>query len=152
MSRLRFFSVFQLVDRGHIEIVGTDSKKFLQGLCTNDVVGRLHKRGDAIATLFLTSKGRILSDSIIYDNTNEELPRLIVEIHEKYVKSLVSFLNQYKLRSKVSIKQIAVKSFFTDRNQVESSVELPGVPDIISTDPIIGGSGCRFLYIDSVGK
>jgi glycine cleavage system aminomethyltransferase T len=55
-------SDFIIPDRLHIQVAGKDAKKFLQGICTNDITKFDGKGIKAIAAAFLTTKVCYLSD------------------------------------------------------------------------------------------
>lgn len=88
-----------------IEVVGTDTVKFLQGLCTNQIT-QLTTDGDSIAAAFLTPKGRILTDAILYYSHRQpaDLPSVLIEVDQANANDFKRYLTMYKLKSKVSIK------------------------------------------------
>mmetsp|Transcript_7820 Transcript_7820/g.6988 ORF Transcript_7820/g.6988 Transcript_7820/m.6988 type:complete len:347 (+) Transcript_7820:29-1069(+) len=96
---------FNLPDRAFINIKGKDSKKFLQGICTNNV-NLLVDKGDNIACAFLSTKGRIIADSFLhYLSTDNELPNILIETNKSFTEALIKHLTMYKLRSDVTISQ-----------------------------------------------
>ena len=97
-----------LYNNKYIKISGKDKSKFLQGLCSNDV-NLLKNHGDCIASVFLSSNGRIIVDALIY-NVNKGLtdPYFIIETHNKCATVLKNYLQTYKLRSAVSIEDANV--------------------------------------------
>lgn len=100
-------SSFVVPDRAYLEVQGRDSVKLLQGICTNDVTD-LGAQGDCIAAAFLTPKGRVLADALIYNVTATDSDpsesHLVIETHESMSKGLTKFLTMYRLRSKATIK------------------------------------------------
>lgn len=99
-------SLFVIPDRKYIEVAGKDAKRFLQGIMTNDTQ-KLRKYGDAIACAFLSSKGRIIADAIVYNMTKlslQEDQRLLVEVHSSTHVPIIRHLKMHKLRSSVTIK------------------------------------------------
>jgi folate-binding protein YgfZ len=115
---IRHRSSFVVPDRAYIEVLGPDSVKLLQGICTNNVTD-LGAQWGCIAAAFLTPKGRVLADTLIYDmtakTTDDSLgssssapssppSHLVIETHESMLSSLTKFLTMYRLRSKATIK------------------------------------------------
>ncbi|CAG8616845.1 2770_t:CDS:2 [Paraglomus brasilianum] len=101
----------QVSNRSLIEIEGNDSAKFLQGLITNNM-NTLQSGGDGFYTAFLNSLGRVLYDAFIYPkNINRTFPHPIylIECDSAVLSSLATHLNKYKLRSKVTIKDVSSK-------------------------------------------
>lgn len=92
-----------------IEISGPDSTKFLQGLCTNQV-SQLKAHGDCVPAAFLTPKGRIFVDSLLYLQTSQvdgvSTENILIEVDEAYLSEFKRYLMMYKLKSKVSIKTL----------------------------------------------
>jgi folate-binding Fe-S cluster repair protein YgfZ len=88
----------------YIKISGKDKAKFLQGLSSNDI-NLLKSHGDCIASVFLSSSGRIIVDALIYNvNNGINDPYFLIETHSNNVSVLKSYLNTYKLRSAVKIE------------------------------------------------
>mmetsp|Transcript_16425 Transcript_16425/g.15744 ORF Transcript_16425/g.15744 Transcript_16425/m.15744 type:complete len:439 (+) Transcript_16425:224-1540(+) len=99
---------FLVPDRGYLEISGKDAVKFLQGLCTNDM-NKLKTHGDCIAAAFLSHKGRIIADTLLYlketiNKENISKNSVIIELHISAIDILTKHLKTYKLRSSVIIK------------------------------------------------
>jgi folate-binding Fe-S cluster repair protein YgfZ len=91
-----------------IEISGPDSTKFLQGLCTNQV-SQLKSHGDCVPAAFLTPKGRIFVDTLLYLQSSSQADgvsteNILIEVDEAYLSEFKRYLMMYKLKSKVSIK------------------------------------------------
>lgn len=90
-----------------IEVSGPDSTKFLQGLCTNQV-NQLKSHGDCIPAAFLTPKGRIFVDTLLYMQSSQadgsSAENILIEVDEAYLSEFKRYLMMYKLKSKVSIK------------------------------------------------
>lgn len=99
---------------------GADSKKFLQGLITNDIQ-KLKAPNDCIAAAFLTPKGRVLITALLYQSPLQE-DQIFIETHEDHLKDVSRHLNMYKLRSQVTIQVVDHQVTF-------------------STDPIVGDDG-----------
>ena len=113
-----------------IEISGKDTKTFLQGLCTNDILKI--QSNMSLPTLFLNTKGRIVADCMVYNRF--ETGSLIVEVHPKLQANLLNHLKLYKLRSKVTLTPInltlSMGSELTD-SQISSAftdTRAPGLP------------------------
>eukprot|EP01032_Pedospumella_encystans_P008751 gene8751-10353_t len=98
-----------LPNSSFLEVNGVDAKKFLQGLCTNDM-HNLKSPGDALAAALLTPKGRILAPIIMYLKSSAESgDNILVEVHKKNAAEIQRYLTIYRLRSKVTIKPIGVQ-------------------------------------------
>lgn len=85
---------------------GVDAVKFLQGQCTNDIL-LLKSHGDILPAAFLTPKGRILTDTLIYLNTDSKTAsktEYLIETHRNASESFKAMLMQYRLRAKVAIE------------------------------------------------
>jgi len=92
-------SELPLIDRAIIEISGSDRKKFLQGLISNDA-NKINNKA-LIYSVMLNSQGRFLYDFFIFEkNDHLFLDCLAVRRDE-----IIQKLNLYKLRSKVEIKK-----------------------------------------------
>jgi len=100
--------VLRVPERAYLKLSGKDAKTFLQGVTTNDMA-LLKGRGDCLATVFLTPKGRVLSDAILYDITAAtepdaaSVPTVLVETHLSTHAAVAQFLSMYRLRAKVAI-------------------------------------------------
>lgn len=108
----RHFSVCISSDAKHLQVKGVDTKKFLQSMCTNDVTS-LKKRGDAIPAAFLNTKGRVIADAVIVDNSissERDAESVILEVNKGLLDSLVKHLSTYKLRSKVSLSVLPMRT------------------------------------------
>ena len=139
-------SSIQLQNMNYIQICGKDTKKFLQSLCTNDIA-KLKQRGDAIAAVFLNTKGRIVADTLIIDNSsndNNGEESVILEVHNTVKEPLLKHLNIYKLRSKVTLssKPLLSKVFRYANTAPPSS----SVNDLIFADPRSSFFGYKGLF------
>lgn len=101
ISSISTKSTLIVPNRIFYRISGVDSRKFLQGICTNDV-NKLDKHGDCIAAAFLTPGGRIVADALLYNVENN----IVIETHSSLGNSLDRYLRVYKLRSKVTIEKL----------------------------------------------
>jgi transferase CAF17, mitochondrial len=116
----------ELPHRSLVAVGGRDASRFLQGLTTNNVPFNPPSTEDqpnhlplALSSVFLSPQGRILQDVLIYtlpasakyiqdlsvDGTDEGIAYLI-EVDRAQVPSLLKTLKRYKLRSKVSMKEV----------------------------------------------
>ncbi|RTG82064.1 transferase CAF17, mitochondrial [Schistosoma bovis] len=100
----RFLSISQLKERSLICVHGTSADEFLQGLITNDIKS-INQPNSFMYSLFLNSKGRVLTDAFIYHtnrlSTNQS--DYLVEVDVSCVPDMVKHLKQYNLRGKVKI-------------------------------------------------
>lgn len=93
----------------HRNISGLDAKKFLQGLCTNDVL-KLKAVGDTLPAVLLSTKGRVLAPTMMYlKSTADTGDSILVELHKKNLAEIQRYLTIYRLRSKVTIKPISLQ-------------------------------------------
>lgn len=150
-----------VIDREYIKITGKDTKKFLQGICTNDT-SKLIKYGDCIAAIFLQPTGRILADTLIYDissknisnkdsNNIEYIESVIIETHLLLTTSLAKHIGMYKLRSKVKIEKISLKCYisFKTMDNKEMELNVKKFNSIVaSVDPRCYDLGTRFLILN----
>ncbi len=138
----------------YIKISGKDKSKFLQGLCSNDV-NLLKNHGDCIASVFLSSSGRIIVDALIY-NVNKGLTDsyFIIETHNKYATVLKNYLHTYKLRSAVSIEDANVFGILIHNkvkgNHVHNSLYNNAEFIVESIDPRTSVLGSRVLIDKSM--
>lgn len=123
-----------------------DTYKFLQGLCTNDVTNL--KSNHAMAAAFLTAKGRIFANTIMYDlsdaSSNATTPTVVLEVDSCTPDEFVRYLKLYKLRSKVTIKPLDWRCHFTPKERAGDS-DLPAEPIFEVVDPRLSGFGVRSL-------
>lgn len=84
---------------------GLDTKKFMQGLSSNDV-NKLTQKGQSMATAFLTAKGRIFATALMHNLTpdSSDETSLLLETHASHINDLKRHLTMFKLRSKVKIE------------------------------------------------
>jgi folate-binding Fe-S cluster repair protein YgfZ len=93
--RFHHCTAIPLDNRALIQVHGDDSAKFLQGLITNDI--EFLKHTNAIYSMLLNARGRILYDMIIYNHHISESSYLI-EISENALADFIRILRTYKLR------------------------------------------------------
>lgn len=102
--------MIQLATRSILEIIGSDRKKFLQGLITNDINKVSTK--NLIYSAMLNSQGRFLYDFFIF----EDGERLFLDCFEPRRDEILKKLNFYKLRSQVEIKKNDQLKIFSNQN------------------------------------
>jgi folate-binding protein YgfZ len=93
----------ELVDRGVIEVSGPDTRKFLQGLITNDIERAREHR--AIHAGLLTPQGKILCEFFVVPDGDG----FLLEAPQASLPELLKRLNFYRLRAAVEIKEAAFK-------------------------------------------
>eukprot|EP00761_Pharyngomonas_kirbyi_P000894 gb/GECH01000895.1/.p1 GENE.gb/GECH01000895.1/~~gb/GECH01000895.1/.p1 ORF type:complete len:436 (+),score=120.79 gb/GECH01000895.1/:1-1308(+) len=100
-----------LHNRGILEIQGSDAENFIQGLSTNDT--RFLTSQDnpitGMSTLFLNPKGRVLFDALLSlaPNSTSDEPRFFLECDRELLPKILQHLNVFKLRKKVTLKDIS---------------------------------------------
>jgi len=92
--------IFLVPDRQIIELKGPDSKKFLQGLVTNDITD--DKRSLKYSAM-LNPQGKYLFDFFIF---TAEPNRFLIDISSKVFEPFLKRLNMYKLRSNVTLSPL----------------------------------------------
>jgi folate-binding Fe-S cluster repair protein YgfZ len=156
-----------LSDLSYIAVTGTDARRFLQGICTNDISKLKPAAGDCLATSLLNNKGRILFNLLIYtlkdknvhsseqhllDNSSVEVSDglfLLAELHTHNVAEFQRYLNLYKLRSKVDIRSLEADCLFI--SNTFSTHQLASLndcnPDVLvaAIDPRLEGFGTRVV-------
>jgi folate-binding protein YgfZ len=100
--------IYYLQNRVIIKISGTDTVKFINSLCTNDVIKLQNKT--ACYNAILNSQSRFLYDFFVY---KASLDCIFIDIFSDFANDFILLLNKYKLRSKFEIEikhnlQIAV--------------------------------------------
>ncbi|XP_046844835.1 putative transferase CAF17 homolog, mitochondrial [Xenia sp. Carnegie-2017] len=97
-------AIAMLTNRGHIHVKGNDSVKFLQGLLTNDVaLFHSDNQMNAMYSMMLNSKGRVLYDLLLYKYDNG----FLMESDAMAVASILKTFQLYKLRSHVTFKDVS---------------------------------------------
>eukprot|EP01040_Poterioochromonas_malhamensis_P005694 gene5694-6120_t len=144
----------QLTDRKILKVSGADCKKFIQGQCTNDV-NLLKKHGDSIAAAFLTTKGRIFADALLYYHQPDSSVEgeIMIESQAKLITELQKYLKVFKLRSKVTMEVVDYKVFVnTDvttaeelQQYITSSQSSQYQPLIGAIDPRVERYGARLI-------
>ncbi|CAF0983070.1 unnamed protein product [Adineta ricciae] len=104
--RFHHCTAIPLDNRALIQVHGTDTSKFLQGLITNDI--EFLKTTNAIYSMLLNARGRILYDMIIYNHQINKSSYLI-EISQNAIADFLRLLRTYKLRRQVNIEDVTSK-------------------------------------------
>ena len=148
------FSSVLLKNRGHIDVFGEDSVKFLQGLLTNDVnLFHCDSLMTAIFAMMLNTKGRVLYDLILYKQ-KQETPGFLIECDLQAVGSILKTFKPYKLRSKVSFSDVTNKfnSWAVVDEGAVAGLKRTGQDDVILVeDPRIVSLGARLVLPKSKG-
>jgi len=119
--------LLRVPNRHYIDVTGKDAIKFLQGIMTNDAT-RLQRYGDALACVFLTPKGRVMADALLYSLGKQ---RVLVEVHDSVHAPLLRHMTIHKLRSSVTISAAAenyrcfVQRFLPLPQSVENVLSVP---------------------------
>lgn len=119
---------FEKLDRSLINVSGRQANEFLQGLITNDM-RHLEEGNKSMYAVFLNLQGRILYDTIIYKN--EEDNSFWIECDSAITLLLEKHLNKYVIRKKIDINvweghnvwalfnpKVICEQFVTDQNCV----------------------------------
>lgn len=88
-------------NRGILSVRGTDAKKFLQGLITNDIHHVSDKK--AIYTALLAPQGKFLHDFFITEKSGV----LFLEVEKERLTDLKKRLTLYKLKADVDIEDVS---------------------------------------------
>jgi len=98
-------------------------RKFLQGLITNDI--EFLKTTNAIYSMLLNARGRILYDMIIYNHDRTKSSYLI-EISQNAIADFIRILRTYKLRKQINIEDVTqtyrIWSIFSSQSQLLSAI------------------------------
>jgi folate-binding protein YgfZ len=93
--------IARLTDRGVVSVEGTDSKKLLQGLITNDLEGL--SQGEARHAALLSPQGKILFEFFVVRGADGYL----LDVAADKAGELTKRLTMYKLRADVAIKDMS---------------------------------------------
>jgi transferase CAF17, mitochondrial len=153
--RFHHFTAIPLDNRALIRVHGDDTSKFLQGLITNDI--EFLKSTNAIYSMLLNARGRILYDMIIYKPHLNQSTYLI-EISHNASTDFQRLLRTYKLRKQVNIDDVTSSyrtwSIFSCENQllsanldIRESLQLKSRQGLIigQTDPRHASLGVRLI-------
>ena len=94
-------NISELTGRGVIKVSGSDAKKFLQDIVTNDVTKAID--GKAVHAGLLTPQGKILFDFFLMDRGTH----FLLECARDIAADLVKRLTFYKLRAAVQIEDLS---------------------------------------------
>lgn len=93
-----------LSDRGVIKVAGEDARSFLAGLITADTT--LARPGIGLFAALLTPQGKIITDMILQEAPAGHGGGFLLDCPRALVPQLVSKLNLYKLRAKVTVEDL----------------------------------------------
>lgn len=93
-----------LDEQAVIAITGDDAKGWLQSLLTADIAGL--KPGAGTFAALLTPQGKIVSDMLVFDASDEE-PLYLIDAARAFADDLASRLERYRLRARVVIERLA---------------------------------------------
>ncbi|ORX51367.1 Aminomethyltransferase folate-binding domain-containing protein [Piromyces finnis] len=132
----RFKHYAPLTNRGLIRVKGTDATKYLHSIVTNKVQ---KEEKNCLYADFLTNKGRVLCDSIIYrldsnkkntkkeDEEDEEIQEYLIDVDKSLVPFLLKYLRRYILRSDIRLfnasKSLKVWSVWPSENESEADFQ-----------------------------
>lgn len=88
-----------LADRGVLRVTGTDARKFLQGVITNNL-DKAHD-GTAVHAGLLSPQGKILFDFFVFADGDD----LLIETAKDNLEGLAKRLGLYRLRADVEIAE-----------------------------------------------
>ena len=128
---------------------GVDTQKFLQGLCTNDLTKLNQQSPNCMPAAFLTAKGRIFTNTLVYMNKQEENSPIsvILELNKAAAGEFQRYLTMYKLRSKVTIKSLPWSCEFIPGPPLSNTTTSKGKGDVALTisDPRVPDFGSRII-------
>lgn len=94
-----------LLQRGVVKVVGDDSRKFLHGLVTADVLNL--KPGEARFCALLTPQGKIIADFLVTEAPATAGGGFFLDVERAQIAALIDKLNLYKLRAKVIVEDLS---------------------------------------------
>ena len=112
-----------------------------------------------MAAAFLSTKGRIFADTLIYKpSSTESTPNEFwIEGNSKLISELQKYLMVFKLRSKVSMEVLSHNIYFN--NEISTKSELTSYLQhhassflIATVDPRLQGYGSRFIALANTGN
>lgn len=112
-------SICALKNRAIIEVSGQDSRKFLQGLITNDM-DTLQASSSSLYACMLTPQGKFLFDMHITLVSDD---RFFLDVEDSRQDELIKKMTLYKLRAKVDITKRSGLQIFTLWNSSNVSLE-----------------------------
>lgn len=115
--------VTPLNNRKVLELIGSDCKKFLQNLVSNDI--NLLDQGLVYSAL-LTPQGKYIADFFVVPMKDG----MRIDVHSEVAKTLLDRLNIYKLRSDVEIKEADISVALGLTNPPEGALSDPRHPKL----------------------
>src|SRR4051812_37059977 len=118
-----------LPDRGVVEVIGEDARKFLNGLLTTDVTQLTP--GQARFGALLTPQGKIIVDFLVTEAPAATGERFLLDCPRVLAQPLADKLKLYRLRAKVMVENLS------DRLGVIAAWdgELASAPKLSFADP-----------------
>ncbi|VDN59765.1 unnamed protein product [Dracunculus medinensis] len=107
---LRKGMLIHLLNRSVLSVRGVDAAAFLQATTTNDI--NLLKANEALYSLLLNSRGRIVHDMIIYKQDANGC--FFIECDASHCGKLQNIFNMYKMHKSVIIEKSILKVFYSD--------------------------------------
>jgi tRNA-modifying protein YgfZ len=130
-----------LPDRGVVKIAGDDTRKFLQGLLTADMVNL--RAGEARFAALLSPQGKIIADFIVTEAPPTEGSGFLLDVPRALAKPLVDKLNLYKLRARLAIEDLSDRlGILAVWSGAPSTARLPG---FAYADPRLAALGWRVM-------
>jgi folate-binding protein YgfZ len=128
-----------LPDRGVVEVIGEDARKFLNGLLTTDVTQLTP--GQARFGALLTPQGKIIVDFLVTEAPAATGERFLLDCPRVLAQPLADKLKLYRLRAKVMVENLS------DRLGVIAAWdgELASAPKLSFADPRQTALGWRIL-------
>jgi tRNA-modifying protein YgfZ len=128
-----------LPDRGVVEVLGEDARKFLNGLLTTDVTQLTP--GQARFGALLTPQGKIIVDFLVTAVPAAAGERFLLDCPRALAQPLADKLKLYKLRAKVTVDNLS------DRLGVIAAWdgEITNEPEFCFADPRQAALGWRIL-------
>ncbi|XP_059472577.1 putative transferase CAF17 homolog, mitochondrial isoform X2 [Neocloeon triangulifer] len=138
------FILEKLAHRCVIRVSGDEALPFLQGLITNDM-RHLEEGAPSMYCMFLNTKGRVIFDSIIYQ---ENQGSLLVECDTRAEVQLKKHLTVYKVRRKIVIESCGFPVYGAFGDNAEESVQklTKGNENLVACrDPRVKELGFRII-------
>lgn len=91
--------------RSLLKVKGPDASEYIQGLITNDVFSLSPTENQAIYSMMLNNRGRVLFDVMIYnlvtDKNQAKNTEYLVELDSTCLNDALEVFNVYRLKKKV---------------------------------------------------
>ncbi|CAE8625750.1 unnamed protein product, partial [Polarella glacialis] len=97
-------SLVSLTDRSILRVAGTGSAKFLNGLCSQDIIGLAP--GQSAAAVFLSPKGKVLCETLVVASATDEL---LLDCHKGVATSLLRLLIRHRLREPLAVEDVSAQ-------------------------------------------